>query len=299
MNPRDLRLLWEVATSGSVTRAAERTRISQPAASAAIRQIEEQLGFELFTRDKRRLVLTPKGRALLPEISNALAALSSLDRLTDELRTDTAHRITIACTTSASTTVVPPAARCLREAMPRARIVVRTGLSVDIATMVAEQRVDFGVVVGDLVPQGCGVADIGSLGLYAIMPPETDLASQARVSLHALSERDFITLDRKLQIGALAARKFEEAGLTFSPTVEVMQFSAACAFAEAGYGIAILDALSIPLARKLGLVARPLDIADRIPFRLLWPKTTALVKHAEAFSQSLQQAVRAACAEGP
>ena len=240
MNPRDLKLLWEVATSGSVTRAAERAHISQPAASAAIRQIEEQLGFELFTRDKRRLVLTPKGRALLPEISNALAALSSLDRLSDELRTDTAHRIVIASTATAGTTVLPPAVRFLRELMPKARIVVTTSLSVEIASMVAEQRVDFGLVVGDLVPQGCGVADIGALGLFAIMRPDADLASHTRISLQALSERSFITLDRRLQIGSLAARKFEEAGLTFSPSVEVTQFSAACAFAEAGYGIAIL-----------------------------------------------------------
>jgi DNA-binding transcriptional LysR family regulator len=232
---------------------------------------------------------------LLPEISNALAALSSFDRLADELRSDTAQRISIACTAS-STTVVPRAIRFLREQMPKARVVVRTGLSVDIAGMVAEQRVDFGIVVGDLVPQGCGVADIGSLGLYAIMLPDTDLAAQERIPLQAFAARPYITLDRKLQIGSLTARKFEEAGLTFNPAVEVMQFNAACAFAEAGYGIAILDALSIPLARKLGLAARPVDLADQVPLRLLWPKTTALVKYADALRESLQREVRAACA---
>ena len=297
MNRRDIKLLWEVATSGSVTRAAERLHVSQPAASAAIRQLEEQLGFALFTREKRRLELTPKGRALMPEISNALAALSSLDRLSDELRTDSAQRITIACTAS-STTIVPQALRFLREQMPDLRVVIRTGLSVDIAGLVAEQRVDFGIVVGDLVPQGCGVADIGSLGLYAIMAPDSDLAALESVPLQAFSVRPYITLDRKLQIGSLTARKFEEAGLTFSPTVEVMQFNAACAFAEAGYGVASLDALSIPLARRLGLAARPLDLADQIPLRLLWPKTSALAKYADALRESLQQGVRAVCA-GP
>jgi DNA-binding transcriptional LysR family regulator len=295
MNRRDIKLLWEVATSGSVTRAAERLHVSQPAASAAIRQIEEQLGFALFTREKRRLELTPKGQALLPELSNALAALSSLDRLSDELRTDTAQRIGIACTAS-STTVVPRALRFLREQLPKARIVVRTGLSLDIASMVAEQRVDFGIVVGDLVPQGCGVADIDSLGLYAIMRPDADLAAAERIALQAFADRPYITLDRKLHIGSLTARKFEEAGLTFNPSVEVMQFNAACAFAEDGYGVAILDALSVPLARKLGLVARPLDLSDQIQLRLLWPKTTALGKYADALRDALQAEVRAACA---
>jgi DNA-binding transcriptional LysR family regulator len=295
MNKRDLKLLWEVATTGSVTKAAERVHMSQPAASAAIRVIEQRLGFEIFTRDKRRLELTPKGRMLLPELSNALAALASLDRLSEELKVEFASRITIGSIAPAATTILPLAISALRKELPDARIVVRTALAVDIANMVDEQRVDFGLVVGDTLPQGAGVADIAVLSLYAVMLPSCALATLSSVSLQALSKHPYITLARQLQIGALAARRFEESGLSFSPSVEVMQFSSACAFAEAGQGVAILDALSLPLARKMGLVARPLDISDRIPFRLIWPRGTALMKHAELLREALQMAVQTAC----
>jgi DNA-binding transcriptional LysR family regulator len=299
MNAREIKLLWEVVATGSVTRAAERVHMSQPAASAAIRQIETQLGFDLFTREKRRLALTAKGSSLLPEVSNTVAALASLDRLADELRADTTRRINIGCIAPAATTILPAATRVLRQQMPEARIVVRIDLAVEIAGMVAEQRVDFGLVVGDTLPQGAGVADVAALSLYAVMPPNADLASHASISLQSLSAHPYITLARQLQIGSLTARKFEEAGLAFSPAVEVMQFSAACAFAEAGYGVAVLDALSLPFARKLGLVARPLEIPERIPLRLLWPKASALAKYATPFREAILTAVRAECVPVP
>lgn len=291
MNRREITLLWEVARTGSVTQAAERVHMSQPAASATIRQIEERLGFALFTREKRRLQFTPKGRTLLPEISNTLAALASLDRLSEELRIEGAKRVTIGCIASAATTLLPQAARVFREAMPGARTVVRTGMSMEIANMVAEQRVDFGLVVGDAMPQGCGAADIASLGLHVVMRPDNTLTSLGTVTLAEVSEHPYITLGRQLQIGSLTARKFEEAGLGFSPAVEVMQFSSACSFALAGHGIAILDALSLPFAQTVGLVTRPLDIPEQVQLRLLWPKGSALEKMAGSFRDALKHAI--------
>ena len=291
MNKREIALLWEVATTGSVTRAAERVHISQPAASAALKSIEERLGFPLFSRDKRRLSLTAKGRSLLPELSNALAALESLDRLSKELAVDMTSQINIGCVAPASTTVLPAAVRCLRDSMPQARIVIRSALAEDLANMVAERRLDFGIVIGDAVPPGTGVVDIASLRLYGLMPKGFALAGRSKLSLSELSQHPYITLSRQLQIGSLIARKFEEADFVYSPAVEVMQSSSACSFAEAGYGVALLDALSIPLARKMGLIAVPLDLPGRIPFRLLWARGSALEKYVDLLKVSLKDTI--------
>lgn len=114
-----------------------------------------------------------------------------------------------------------------------------------------------------------------------------------------MDKLNHITLARQLQIGSLTARKFEEVGLPFAPAVEVMHFSAACAFAEAGYGVAVLDALSLPFARTLGLVARPLDITEQIALRLLWPKASALAKCATPFREAILAAVQDECIPSP
>src|SRR3954451_7055890 len=64
----DLRLIRyfvAVAETGNVTRAAERLHIAQPSLSAAVKQLEQQLGVELLTRHGRRVALTPAGELLL------------------------------------------------------------------------------------------------------------------------------------------------------------------------------------------------------------------------------------------
>lgn len=292
MNQREIRLLWEVATSGSVTRAAERVHMTQPAASGAIRALEERLGFEIFNRDRRRLTLTPKGRALLPELSNASAALASLDRLAEDLRLETSSRLSIACVGQAGVSVLPIALRSLRAQWPDMRIVVHAALASDIALMVAEQRVDFGLVLGDVIPAGAGSVDISVLGLHGVMRPDCALAVHASLTFAQLDQYPYITLARQLPIGALTARRLEEAGFAYRPNVEVTQFSAACAFAENDFGVAILDALSVPLAHRLGLVSRPLAMAPCIPFRLIWPRGAALARYAESLRSALQAAVQ-------
>lgn len=75
--PPELRLLRYfvgVAEQLSFTRAAADLLIAQPSLSAAVRQLERQVGTPLFDRDNRHVELTPAGRALLPHAREALAA---------------------------------------------------------------------------------------------------------------------------------------------------------------------------------------------------------------------------------
>ena len=79
---RLIRYFVAVAEEGNVTKAARRLHISQPSLSAALRQLEAQLGVELLRRDGRQLALTPagellrrRGRELLVAADDAVAAV--------------------------------------------------------------------------------------------------------------------------------------------------------------------------------------------------------------------------------
>ena len=65
LNYHHLHYFWAVAKQGNLTRAAEQLRVSQSALSTQIRQLEEQLGQPLFTRQGRSLLLTEPGRIAL------------------------------------------------------------------------------------------------------------------------------------------------------------------------------------------------------------------------------------------
>ena len=72
MKLEHLRYLLEVNDQGSITQAAERLYISQPALSAAIKSIENELGYPVFKRSKQGVVATAKGLQILQDIEKIL-----------------------------------------------------------------------------------------------------------------------------------------------------------------------------------------------------------------------------------
>ncbi|WGL52018.1 LysR family transcriptional regulator [Nocardioides sp. BP30] len=77
MQPHQLEYFLAVAETGSFTRGAERAGVVQSAVSAAVSQLERQLGATLFERAYHRVVLTAEGEALLPRAHDVLAAIAA------------------------------------------------------------------------------------------------------------------------------------------------------------------------------------------------------------------------------
>jgi len=73
-----LRSFAAVADVGHLTRAAEQLHVSQPAVSAQIKALEDELGVALFDRVSSGMVLTPAGRRLLPEARKVMSAAQTL-----------------------------------------------------------------------------------------------------------------------------------------------------------------------------------------------------------------------------
>jgi DNA-binding transcriptional LysR family regulator len=270
MKQREMQLLWEVHRTGSVTLAAEHVAVSQPAASALLRDLEERLGFAIFQREKRRLRFTLKGAALLPDIANALAALDSLSRLTDSLRADAPQRLVIGCVASAAATLLPPALRRLRETLPGMEISVRTAMSVEIERQVSESRIDFGLVVRDPSPPGPGQLHVAALSLCCVVPAGHRLARRKALDMADIQGLPYVSLGRQFTVGSATVRLLEGAGLSYAPTVEVMHYSTACAFVRDGWGVAILDSLSRQYAPDFGLVSVPIRQSPQMALELLW-----------------------------
>jgi DNA-binding transcriptional LysR family regulator len=79
------RIFYVVAKNGNITKAADELNISQPAISKSIRNLEEQLGGQLFVRTKRGVVLTEEGKEFYKYISKAIEYISSAENKFGEL----------------------------------------------------------------------------------------------------------------------------------------------------------------------------------------------------------------------
>ncbi|MCJ1676782.1 LysR family transcriptional regulator [Streptomyces sp. APSN-46.1] len=123
---RDLELLTATADAGSLTAAAERLFVSQPALSQRLSRLEDRLGMRLFDRVGRRLVPNTAGRRMLVAAHHILGELESATRDLRELRDGRDRRVRFTAQCSTTFQWLPPVLRAFREREPDAEVRIET-----------------------------------------------------------------------------------------------------------------------------------------------------------------------------
>ncbi|OZI18990.1 LysR family transcriptional regulator [Bordetella genomosp. 9] len=272
LNRRELALLRAMYQHQTVTAAAASIHMAQPAASALLRDLETRLGFALFSRENRRLQLTSQGRALLPEVLNALAGIEAVDRLARDIRHGSATRLAIGAVAISASSLFPAALARLRRGHPDVAVTMRAGTALEIVDMAVDHRIDLGIIIGSSPDERVDMQVLSTLSLFCVLRPDHPLAARKRLSLREAVRDQAIVLGTALPAGRATARALEAAGLSHMPTVEVMQSSAACALVAAGVGIAIVESLGAIYAQRQGLSAIRLMRVDDLALRLVWPR---------------------------
>ncbi|MFF5704019.1 LysR family transcriptional regulator [Streptomyces sp. NPDC012794] len=143
---RDLELLDATAETGSLTAAAERLYVSQPALSQRLTRLEDRLGMRLFDRRGRRLVPNAAGRRMLVTARRILGELESATRDLRDIRDGRERRVRFAAQCSTTFPWLPPVLRAFREREPD--IEVRIGTVPDDAPIPAllEDEIDVALI---------------------------------------------------------------------------------------------------------------------------------------------------------
>lgn len=150
-----LRVFVVVAESGSVTAAASRLYLTQPAVSAALRRLAAAVGAPLFAREGRGVVLTARGRRLLASARPHLEALveAALSPGTFDPRTSE-RSVRIGLSDANEMWLLPRLLRALGEEAPRLRLVVVPVQFRTISGALAAGAIDLAVTVADDLPAG-------------------------------------------------------------------------------------------------------------------------------------------------
>ncbi len=294
IRPREMELVAAICRTGSVTQAAEACSLTQPGASAMLKELEVRVGATLFSRRHRRLELTAAGQALLPEITHALAALDAVDKLAQSLGNRRREQLVIGTVSATGASVLPAVLKQLQDADPLLSVVLRVGTAAEVVEMAIAQRIDLGVILGAGAHQHANFEKIADLGLVCVVRPDHAWASLPAITVDMLASERFIGHSRHLPVGALTAQVLEEAGLSCRPAIEVMQFSAACALTDAGCGPAVLESVTGEYARRLGLVPVPLNAGRTLSLSLVWPQGRGMSGGARFVKHALSQALSVA-----
>lgn len=154
-DPMDLRRLSQfvaAADAGSLTSAARSLFITQQAMSSAMRQLEKELGVALFTRQGRRVVLTPAGHKLREGAPALLAASDSLAAAARRAAEETVPAFVVAHTPAITSDEAFDLIAPIRHALPGTSITVRQMFPSAIETALIERTVDVGLRRGVTTP---------------------------------------------------------------------------------------------------------------------------------------------------
>ncbi|MDA5564200.1 MULTISPECIES: LysR family transcriptional regulator [Cobetia] len=250
-NLRQLQIFQEVVRTGSLSQAARRLGLTQPAVSTAIANLESDVGFLLFRRNHYGTQLTPEAVHLAEGVDKVLASVGHLDELTDGLRDGHAGKLTVASMPGLSPTVMPRVMSRYLADFPRSRLSLQTFSSRKIAEWVAEGQFDLGVIEADAAVEEL-VLEEYQLCMALAVPVMHPLAQREVLFPQDLAGETIITLDQHHQSTLKLARAFQQAGMTLQASIETHLFPSVAMLVNEGIGIALIDPVTAEamLARR-------------------------------------------------
>jgi DNA-binding transcriptional LysR family regulator len=133
----------------SITKAARRAHVTQPAMSAAIARLEDELGVELFHRDRGGVAPTTAGEALVPRARAVLAAVEDARRAVEEVRDLKTGRVRVGGGATVCAYYLPPVLAEFRAQHPAVKLLVREGTSEGTREAVMAGELDLGIITVD------------------------------------------------------------------------------------------------------------------------------------------------------
>jgi DNA-binding transcriptional LysR family regulator len=241
----------EIARLGTMRRAADSLSISQPALTARLQALEEELGVALFRRTHTGMLLTPGGRAFLPHADRAIEAIQSGVSLIRELEHGVIGELALAVAPAVSAYILPEILVRFTAMYPDVRLRVRTGHSEEIVDLVVRGEVELGIV------RQLHDARVRSRPLYEdelmlIAPPDHPFAKAGSIDVSEVSRAQLILFDRTSSYYELTNALFRVAGVVPRGITEVDNIEAAKRMVERGLGVALLPGTAVADALGAG-----------------------------------------------
>lgn len=177
---RQFEIFCAVAQSGTTVAAAEAVALSQSATSAALQQLEQSLGVQLFERVGKRLLLNDAGRALLPQALSVLEQARSIEQAFSARTANMPVRLRVAASTTIGTYALPEVLARLARTHPLVRVDLQIANTQEVGDAVLAMEVDMGLIEGSSHWQGLEVEPWLRDELVIVASPQDPLTEQAR-----------------------------------------------------------------------------------------------------------------------
>jgi LysR family nitrogen assimilation transcriptional regulator len=261
MELRQLRTFLVVAETGSLSRAAGRLRIAQPALSRQIRMLEDEVGAALFHRHARGMALSEAGEIL---VAHARGALRELDQAKSDLSAlagQVSGKVAIGLLPSVSDLITGPFARVMRKRHPRVRLQFITGLATHLLEWLEKQEIDVAIVSEPVVPTSLEFTPLLEEPLYLVGSAEIARFKSRTLPLRELAKYPLILPSSDFGLRGGIDRAVHAAGIELDVAAEANAIHVQRALIRAGIGYALLPS-SVVLGRQASKDMKAVRIVD-------------------------------------
>jgi LysR family transcriptional regulator for metE and metH len=263
---RHLSLVHEIASTGSVTRAAERLHLTQSALSHQLRDIESRLGIQMFLRLGKRMVLTPPGERVLAAAERVLAEIG---RAEEDLKLMTQNgkgvlRLCTQCNTGYHW--LPPLLQSFHRKFPGVDVQIMVNATDRPIEALLEGQIDLAVVNSTTEDKRLATSPLFEDELVAVVPPSHPFAKRAWIDATDFAEEHLIIYKADRQDSYTFRHILAPAGVEPARVSQVPLTEAIIELVKAGLGISVMARWALEPALSSGAV-KAIRIGKRGVFR--------------------------------
>lgn len=196
MNLSRVLTFHEAAETLNFSAAAQKLSITQPAVSAQIHNLEEDLGVKLFNRVGKNISLTEAGEVLRGYSRRIFRLLEEAGAVMDDLRLVRRGTLKIGTTTTYAGHIMPPLLSRFKAEFPMVKVVLHEGSSLDIAKRVAKLELEVAVVAYSGALKNVQFELLRQEELVLVLPPGHPLAAHQSIPAKSLAREKFILREK-------------------------------------------------------------------------------------------------------
>ena len=290
MNLRQLEAFRATMRSGSITGAAKLLFISQPSVSRLIADLEESVGFSLFTRTGHGLVASVEARKFFQSVESMFIGMDKLKATADAIRTTKDETVTLGLIPIFANSVVPEAISRVQKEREGLKFEVIIRNTPSIVDRILLQQLDLGIICPTRSYEGIHILHQMSVPYVCLLPEGHRLAKKrSPIDLAELEGEKFVTL------GPAYLKQIDNdeqlfVKLTQNSPIIAHSDPAIAAIARASGLLAILDVFSARVAVALGgVVACPLKQSLNYPISIITRSVESCSLATTVLAQALKE----------
>lgn len=263
MNFQQLRIIREtVRQNFNLTEASNALYTSQSGVSKHIKDLEDELGVQLFIRKGKRLLgLTEPGQALLSIVERMLVDAENVKRLADDFNRVDEGTLIIATTHTQARYVLPPIVSQFKKQFPKVHLILQQASPIEITEMLLQGEADIGIATESLTAEEL----LASVPYYQwqhciLTRKEHPLAQKDDIVLQDLSEYPLITYHGGFTGRSKIDKAFEDAEVDANIVMAALDADVIKTYVELGMGVGIVNSLAYDAERDHRLKQLKTDI---------------------------------------